>query len=316
MKILNDFELIDLALYTNKTLVVSDFHIGYEEALNKQGILVPRFQFSEIIKRLDSIFKKLKNKKIETVVVNGDLKHEFGTISEQEWRHTLRLLDYFGERCNNIVLIRGNHDTVLGPIAEKRNVKVLDYYLICSNEEISSNDFNYEDSINKNEAPLKKISVNSKSSKQISIKDPWTKKIATNKLKTTGIKNESLKNKANKNFKNKKNKILCLHGDKIPDKDLLKGVSTIIIGHEHPAVSIHEGARSELFKCFLIGSWRRKNIIVLPSFNLVTEGTDILKEKALSPFLKNLKDFEVVVVADRLYGFGRVRTFAHNILNS
>ena len=64
MKIFNDVELIDLAIYANKTLIFTDFHIGYEESLNKQGLMVPRFQFQEIMKRLDLIFKKLKNHKI------------------------------------------------------------------------------------------------------------------------------------------------------------------------------------------------------------------------------------------------------------
>ena len=130
MKIFDNMEFVDLAVYTNRTLIVSDFHIGYEEALNKQGILMPRFQFKEVIERLESIFKKLKGKKIDRIVILGDLKHEFGTISEQEWRHTLRLLDYLGLHCREIVLIKGNHDTILGPIARKRNVKVRDYYLI------------------------------------------------------------------------------------------------------------------------------------------------------------------------------------------
>ena len=130
MKILNGIELIDLAIYTHKTLIVTDFHIGYEEALNKQGLMVPRFQFQEIMKRLEKIFLRLKGKKVYTIIVNGDLKHEFGTISEQEWRHTLRLLDYFGQHCKEIILIKGNHDTILGPIAKKRNVRVLEHYLI------------------------------------------------------------------------------------------------------------------------------------------------------------------------------------------
>ena len=58
MNILNNIELIDLAIYTNKALIFSDFHMGYEEALNKQGILVPRFQFEEIMQRLEKIFEK------------------------------------------------------------------------------------------------------------------------------------------------------------------------------------------------------------------------------------------------------------------
>jgi len=185
MKIFNDIELIDLAIYTNKTLIVTDFHIGYEEALNKQGLLVPRFQFQEIMIRLDSILDKLKSKEIDRIIVNGDIKHEFGTISEQEWRHTLKLLDYFGKRCKEIILIKGNHDTILGPIARKRNIRVMDHFTIDN--------------------------------------------------------------------------ILITHGDKIPNKDLLKKSKIIIIGHEHPAVSIREGPRAELFKAYLIGKWKNKN---------------------------------------------------------
>ncbi len=272
MKILGNIEIVDLALFINKHLILSDFHIGYEEALNKQGILVPRFQFEEIIKRLETIFSKLKKKKIEKIVINGDLKHEFGTISDQEWRLTLRLLDFLGKHCKEIILIKGNHDTILGPIAKKRNVKVLGHYLI--------------------KAPLLK----NKLKKRVSLKNT-IKKIPINKraLKKLKIKN------------NEKN-ILVIHGDKIPDKALLKETDTIIIGHEHPAVSIKEGPRIELFKCYLLGKWKRKNLIALPSFNLVTEGTDILKEQILSPFLKqNLKNFNVFVVADKVYEFGKLR---------
>ena len=83
MKILPNIEIVGLALYFDATLVIADVHIGYEEALNKQGILVPRLQFEEMVKRMERIFYVLKNKRIERIVVNGDLKHEFGTISEQ-----------------------------------------------------------------------------------------------------------------------------------------------------------------------------------------------------------------------------------------
>ena len=80
MQVTPNIKIIDLALYLEKfkTLVIADSHIGYEEALNKQGILVPRFQFKELIQRLEKILKKTKPK---TIVVNGDIKHEFGTIS-------------------------------------------------------------------------------------------------------------------------------------------------------------------------------------------------------------------------------------------
>ncbi|MAH01719.1 phosphoesterase [Candidatus Woesearchaeota archaeon] len=234
MKILKDIELIDLAIYTNKTLIFTDFHIGYEESLNKQGLMVPRFQFDEIMKRLEKIFSRLKGKKIDKIIVNGDLKHEFSTISDQEWRHTLKLLDFFEKHCNEIILIKGNHDTILGPIAKKRNIRVMDHFII--------------------------------------------------------------------------NNILIIHGDVIPSKTLLKGVKTIIIGHEHPAVSVREGPRAELFKAFLVGKWKKYNLVVQPSFNLVTEGTDVLKEEVLIPFLKgNLRNLNAIIVGDKLYNFGKIK---------
>src|SRR3989338_10295565 len=157
MNVLNSIELIDLAIYTNKTLILTDFHIGYEEALNKQGLMVPRFQFPEIMNRLEKIFLRLKGKKVYTIIVNGDLKHEFGTISEQEWRHTLRLLDYFGQHCKEIILIKGNHDTILGPIAKKRNVNVVEHYLISP---IGKKPLKNRNTIKIN--PTKKITVNNK----------------------------------------------------------------------------------------------------------------------------------------------------------
>ncbi|MAG07980.1 phosphoesterase [Candidatus Woesearchaeota archaeon] len=230
MNILPGIEIVDLGLYLTKerTLVIADTHIGFEEALNKQGLLVPRFQFDELVKRLKKILAKVKPK---LIIVNGDIKHEFGTISEQEWRLTLRLLDFLAEHCEKIVLIKGNHDTVIGPIAVKRNIEVKDYYLT--------------------------------------------------------------------------NKILIVHGHTIFEKKL--DYNTIIIGHEHPAIGITEAARRELFKCFLKGKFKVKNLVVMPSFNLVTEGTNVLKESLLSPYLKqDLSGFEVFVVGDKVYKFGRL----------
>jgi putative SbcD/Mre11-related phosphoesterase len=226
MKIYNNIEIVDLALKYKDNLIFGDIHIGLEECMNKQGILIPRFQLEEIFKRLDKIFSKVK---VKNIIINGDIKHEFGTISRQEWRDTLRVLDYLMEK-GNVILIKGNHDTILGPIADKKEIKVLDYYNIDN--------------------------------------------------------------------------ITVLHGDKIiPDLNKI-----LIIGHEHPAISFKE-RMSEKFKCFLKGSYRKHVLIVQPSFNFVTEGTNILKEKLLSPFLQqDLSKFEVFVVEDKVYRFGKLNS--------
>mgnify|MGYP001561850733 FL=1 len=127
------FEFIDKALYLTKQkiLVVADLHIGYEEALNKEGIFVPRTQFRELVCDLEKIFKQLKKekKKIEKIVVLGDLKHEFGEISQQEWRETKPILDLLKKKAKKVILIKGNHDTILEPIAKRKALGIRDFYI-------------------------------------------------------------------------------------------------------------------------------------------------------------------------------------------
>ncbi len=229
MKIDKNIEIIDLGLYlpNEKTLVIADVHIGYEEALNKQGVLVPRFQFKDVYLRLEKILKKCNP---STVVINGDLKHEFGRISEQEWRETLKVLALISRYADKVILVRGNHDTVLGPIAKKKDMAVVDDYKVDD--------------------------------------------------------------------------ILITHGHKINRKK----AKTIVIGHEHPAIGFRRQGRIEKFKCFLRGKYKKQDLIVMPSFCLATEGSDVTKEKLLSPYLKQkLDNFEVFVVADKVYGFGKIK---------
>ena len=233
-------EIIDLALYIKptQTLVVSDIHMGYEEALNKKGILIPRRQFPDTMKRFEKICAEIEAKQypLKQIIINGDLKHEFGRISETEWRHTLKLIDFFAKYTKNIKLVKGNHDTILEPIANKRPfVEFVD---------------------------------------SVSLGD-----------------------------------ILILHGDIIKNELITSKVKTIIIGHEHCAISITQWPRTEKFKCYIKGKWKWKTLIAMPSFNLLREGTDILKEKTLSPFLKkNLKDFNVYVVSEKeVLDFGKLK---------
>ena len=89
-QILPRAKIVDLALHLEEEnyLVIADLHLGYEEMLNKQGVLMPRINFRDIKERLERrVFSKLK--KLDKIIINGDLKHEFGTISEQEWSEVL-----------------------------------------------------------------------------------------------------------------------------------------------------------------------------------------------------------------------------------
>ena len=212
-----------------KALVINDLHLGYEEALQRKGVLVPRFQLEEILKELESILLLVRPKQ---VIINGDLKHEFGTVLRQEWKEVLELLDFLLKEIGEIIIIKGNHDIIIKPIAEKRGIKIV---------------------------------------KKWEFQD-----------------------------------MLIVHGDELVETKAKR----IIIGHEHPAIVVREGSKREKYKCFLKGKWKGKRLIAVPSFNPLLEGTDILKEQVLSPFLKNIRNFEVFIVhKGEAFEFGKVKEY-------
>lgn len=123
-----ELEFIGKCLYLRgeEILAIADLHIGYEESLNNQGIFMPRRQAEETMRDLKEVFKKIG--KVDEVVILGDLKHEFGIISGQEWSEVRTVLNYLKNKCRKIVLIKGNHDTILEPIARREEVEIMDYY--------------------------------------------------------------------------------------------------------------------------------------------------------------------------------------------
>ncbi len=232
MQIHPKIEVIDLALYLKDSgvLILSDLHIGFEESLMKQGVLVPRFHYKDIVDRLEQIFAKVKPKGI---VLNGDLKHEFGAASRQEWKETMRLFDYLLRKCNNVVVVKGNHDPSLGPLANKKGIKI-----------------------------VKELKLG---------------------------------------------RILVAHGDSVPKT---KDFGVMIVGHVHPAVSLHDKGRVERFKCFLKGRYGTSVLIVQPSFHPSVEGSDVTKEKVKCPLVKDFGGFDVFVVDDvrkKVLDFGKVK---------
>lgn len=127
--------LEDCLIIYKEILVVSDIHIGYEDQI--YGKNISNEQYKETIDKFEEIFKNLDKKKIKIkqIVILGDLKHEFGIISDKEWKESLDLIDYLNKKIKinkkfkeKIVLIKGNHDTILGPIAKKRELEILNYY--------------------------------------------------------------------------------------------------------------------------------------------------------------------------------------------
>lgn len=100
--------------------------------------------------------------------------------------------------------------------------------------------------------------------------------------------------------------VLFVHGDERPE-DFLEDIEydTLVIGHEHPALSLEDDIGiSEKIDCILYGETDLgKNLIVLPAFSEISNGTNINEipsHKLLSPILKqdvNKKELKAVAVS-------------------
>lgn len=233
-EIAKGIEIVDISLNIKDYIVISDLHLGYEQALNKEGFMIPKFQFKKITDKLIEIFEITKPKKI---VINGDLKHDFGRITKQESDEVKKLIEFLESYLNEIIIIKGNHDNLTEFILKKHDVTIEEKFTVENN--------------------------------------------------------------------------IFTHGHKlIKDLDSFQQ-SNIIIGHEHPCIGIRNGERVEKVKCFLkgdLGFVENKNLIVMPSFNFLTEGSDILQETILSPYLKksNIKEYEIFAVENfKVFPFGK-----------
>lgn len=251
MKI-HDFEIIGKSLFwkKEKTLIIGDLHLGFEEVLKLQGWNIPRSQAKQTLEDLTNIFKK--SGKCKEIILLGDVKHYFSGILKSEWKDFYNLLSLLKNNLlkgGKITIIKGNHDTILEPmIYQKKNDKI-----------------------------------------SITIQDYYLK-----------------------------NSILFIHGDskglkKIPQIKKKNKFNLIVMGHFHPALLLKDklGIKSERYKCFLYGksSSLKFEIIIIPSFFPLVEGTDILSKDSKLEGWFDVSNFEVYALDDdgNAYDFGKVR---------
>jgi uncharacterized protein len=204
-----------------KILVVGDLHLGFEESLNEGGVFVSRKMFEEMIEYLDGVFERVG--KVDYVVLLGDVKHDFGRISRQEWNDVLGLLDYLENKCRNIIIVKGNHDIILERIVNKRKeVKLVDYFVV--------------------------------------------------------------------------GKYCFLHGHKDFDEIRDVNIKYWIMGHIHPAVNLSDGIKVEKYKCFLVGKFKGRGVVIVPCFLSYKEGSDLISVEKEMKWSFNFDKFNVKIV--------------------
>jgi len=160
-----------LLITTNgkRILVIGDLHLGYEGALRETGVLIGDEMLKEYIGELDRVFDKIVSESgkkllsdvrrgngvtdgepymrgklnngvgcignnkgiVDEIVLLGDVKHVIGKVMREEWNDVLAFIDYLSDKCSKIVIVKGQHDTLLEPVIRKRGcVELKDYYVL------------------------------------------------------------------------------------------------------------------------------------------------------------------------------------------
>jgi len=102
-----------------------------------------------------------------------------------------------------------------------------------------------------------------------------------------------------------------LHGDRDFVECWDKEIKSWVVGHGHPAVKIKErhGAKVEKYKCFLVGKFKGKNVVVMPSFFEGNLGSDVRENELGLTWDLKLGNFQVQVVGEDLgvLDFGKLK---------
>jgi len=113
----------DRCLLLNDTvMVISDLHLGYESAMESEGLHLPRINTQGI---RDSLHRCLHRYEPETVVILGDIKHDFRRPDHECRNEILEILELISETAEP-VLVKGNHDNFLQNILSGTRFQLLD----------------------------------------------------------------------------------------------------------------------------------------------------------------------------------------------
>ena len=91
---------------SERVMVISDLHIGWEVALANEGVHVPS-QTGRLLERLKNV---ISSEKPDRIVVLGDVKHTVQKIGVEEWRDVPWFFEEVSKNVSKVQVVPGNHD--------------------------------------------------------------------------------------------------------------------------------------------------------------------------------------------------------------
>ena len=100
------------ALYfaKNRTVVISDLHVGIENVLAADGVFVPISQQDGLLERVRQIKTAVE---FDHLIVDGDFKHSFSIRAEGEMRAVREVAKELSRLVGRLTIVRGNHDNFI-----------------------------------------------------------------------------------------------------------------------------------------------------------------------------------------------------------
>jgi len=106
VKPLKPYQALILIHDSERVMVISDLHLGWEISLNREGFHFPA-QMNRLLKKT---FNLIRIYKPTDLIILGDLKHTVSGIEVEEWRDIPEFIESLTKRVSKITVIPGNHD--------------------------------------------------------------------------------------------------------------------------------------------------------------------------------------------------------------
>ncbi|MDO5861781.1 MAG: metallophosphoesterase [Thermoplasmata archaeon] len=112
-----------LVLDDGPTVVIGDLHLGYERALEQDGLYLPRLNTGSIRDALNDIMSRYEP---ERVVLLGDVKHDFRRAGREEREQVRGIVGLIAEDAQ-VVVVKGNHDNYIQNIISDMGILAVDH---------------------------------------------------------------------------------------------------------------------------------------------------------------------------------------------
>jgi putative SbcD/Mre11-related phosphoesterase len=105
----------------------ADIHIGIEDAIQAEGFSMPLDEEHMLLESFRGIIKKFRPK---VLVLDGDVLHEFGRLRRNTKKSFDRITTELFASVDEVVVIKGSHDKMMGLAMEGVDVTAVDFYFL------------------------------------------------------------------------------------------------------------------------------------------------------------------------------------------